>query len=188
MARATGSSRAGPGAGNRPNNPPLDPVGPQAPPTRGPTPAARRARRPARRALLWTAGTSYRRGPWCIFAPPHRYIFTPLLTSQERIADEQTLGHFRYATASSAQRRRVREVCRRLSVSERSNCRWRREHAGPIPVQAEPQHLQGKPVDPRQSRPPMVMARTIRLAGRYDHYGYCQRAPTQTSMPSCSDK
>ena len=39
---------------------PLDPVGPQAPPTRGPPPAARRARRPARGALPWTTGTSYR--------------------------------------------------------------------------------------------------------------------------------
>ena len=42
---------------------PLAPVGPQAPPTRGPPPAARRARRPAREALPWTTGTSYRRDP-----------------------------------------------------------------------------------------------------------------------------
>ena len=46
---------------------PLDPVGPQAPPTRGPPPAARRARRPARGALPWTTGTSYRRDQWYIF-------------------------------------------------------------------------------------------------------------------------
>ena len=48
-------------AGNRPNNPPLDPVGPQAPPTRGPPPAAPRARRPARGSLPWTTRTSYHR-------------------------------------------------------------------------------------------------------------------------------
>ena len=60
-ARATGSSRAGHDAGNRPNNPPLVPVGPQAPPTRGPPPAAPTARRPARGSLPWTTRTSYHR-------------------------------------------------------------------------------------------------------------------------------
>ena len=60
---------------------PLAPVGPQAPPTRGPTPAARRARRPARGALPWTTGTSYRRGPWCTFTPPLWPIIPPPLTS-----------------------------------------------------------------------------------------------------------
>ena len=62
-ARATGSSRAGLNAETAQNSraPPLDPVGPQAPPTRGPPPAAHRARRPARGALPWTTGTSYRR-------------------------------------------------------------------------------------------------------------------------------
>ena len=28
----------------------------------------------------WTTGTSYRRGPWCIFTPPRRYIISPPLT------------------------------------------------------------------------------------------------------------
>ena len=55
-------------------------MGPQAPPTRGPPPAARRARRPARGSLPWTTGTSYRRGPWYIFAPPLWRIIPPPLT------------------------------------------------------------------------------------------------------------
>ena len=45
-----------------------------------PPPAARRARRPARGALPWPTGTSYRRCPWYIFAPPRRYIISPPLT------------------------------------------------------------------------------------------------------------
>ena len=33
-------------------------------------------------ALPWTTGTSYRRCPWYIFAPPHRYIISPPLTPE----------------------------------------------------------------------------------------------------------
>ncbi len=92
MARATGSSRAGHDAGNRPNNPPLDPVGPQAPPTRGPTPAAHRARRPARGSLPWTfmrpqksrCGASYVSSMFCLLW---------LARSAARLAGSGCLSH-----------------------------------------------------------------------------------------------
>ena len=69
---------------NRPNNPPLDPVGPQAPPTRGPPPAAPRARRPARGVPPMDYADKLPPSPWYIFAPPRRYIFPPPLTRRPK--------------------------------------------------------------------------------------------------------
>ena len=78
-------------------------MGPQAPPTRGPPPAARRARRPARGALPWTTGTSYRRGPWCTFTPPLWRIITPPLTGRRhgRVAyNSRKIRHYAHCILS----------------------------------------------------------------------------------------
>ena len=119
------SSRAGPDARLRPNNPPLDRVGPQAPPTRGPTPAARRARRPARGSLPWTTRTSYRRCPWDNFTPPHRYMISPPLTQSgmRRTAAGRTSENSKSTVGATAIRRSGSSATSRRSTGRRA-CGW----------------------------------------------------------------
>ena len=97
-------------------------------------------------SLLWTTGTSYRRGPWCIFTPPRRYIFTPPLTYGRHWMASATTFDFLGFTHVWGRSRRGKDVVRQITAKGsfaralKSVHDWCKRHRH-LPIEAQREHL-----------------------------------------------